>query len=68
MVHSEELFLFRIGQQKQMIMNIRLFGLIISNQKLNYTDQQKNIKTIENGYLHILFNGVKYNVQGAVVK
>ena len=32
------------------------------------TDQQKNIKTIENGYLHILFNGVKYNVQGAVVK
>ena len=32
------------------------------------TDQQKNIKTIENSYLHILFNGVKYNVQGAVVK
>ena len=26
------------------------------------------IKTIENGYLHILLNGVKYNVQGAVVK
>ena len=25
-------------------------------------------KVIENGYLHILFNGVKYNVQGAVVK
>ena len=32
------------------------------------TEQQKNIKTIENGYLHILLNGVKYNVQGAVVK
>lgn len=26
------------------------------------------LKTIENGYLHILLNGVKYNVQGAVVK
>ena len=26
------------------------------------------IKTIENGYLHILLNGVKYNVQGAVMK
>ena len=26
------------------------------------------IKTIENGYLHILLNGVEYNVQGAVVK
>ena len=25
-------------------------------------------KLIENGYLHILFNGVKYNVQGAVIK
>ena len=27
-----------------------------------------NGKFIENGYLHILLNGVKYNVQGAVVK
>ena len=26
------------------------------------------LKTIENGYLHILLNGVKYTVQGAVVK
>ena len=25
-------------------------------------------KLIENGYLHILLNGVKYNVQGAVIK
>jgi hypothetical protein len=32
------------------------------------TEQQKNIKTIENGYLYILMNGVKYNVQGATVK
>lgn len=30
--------------------------------------EQAPIKTIENGYLHILLNGVKYNVQGAVVK
>ena len=27
-----------------------------------------NGKFVENGYLHILFNGVKYNVQGGVVK
>ena len=26
------------------------------------------LKTIENGYLHILLNGVEYNAQGAVVK
>jgi hypothetical protein len=26
------------------------------------------LKTIENGYLHILLNGIEYNVQGAVVK
>ena len=32
------------------------------------TEQQKNIKMIENGYLYILMNGVKYNVQGATVK
>jgi hypothetical protein len=25
-------------------------------------------KRIENGYLHILLNGVKYNAQGAVVE
>ena len=30
--------------------------------------EQAPLKTIENGYLHILLNGVKYNVQGAVVK
>jgi hypothetical protein len=32
------------------------------------TEQQKNIKTIENGYLHILFNGVKYNAEGKLIK
>ena len=32
------------------------------------TTQSKVSKTIENGYLHILFNGVKYNVQGTVVE
>ena len=32
------------------------------------TSQSKVSKTIENGYLHILFNGVKYNVQGTVVE
>ena len=32
------------------------------------TNQQTNMKVIENGYLHILFNGMKYNVQGATIK
>ena len=32
------------------------------------TVQPSNNKVIENGYLHILLNGVKYNVQGATVK
>lgn len=31
-------------------------------------DGDANQKVIENGYLHILLNGVKYNAQGAVVK
>jgi hypothetical protein len=31
-------------------------------------EQNANTKFIENGYLHILLNGSKYNVQGAVVK
>jgi hypothetical protein len=32
------------------------------------TSQSKVSKTIENGYLNILLNGVKYNVQGATIK
>ena len=32
------------------------------------TAQPANSKVIENGYLHILLDGVKYNIQGAVVK
>ena len=31
-------------------------------------DQKTNNKFIENGYLHILFNGVKYNAEGKVIK
>lgn len=31
-------------------------------------DGDANQKVIENGYLHILLNGVKYNAQGAVVE
>ena len=31
-------------------------------------DQQMNKKVIENGYLHILLNGVKYNAEGKVIK
>ena len=31
-------------------------------------DQQLNKKVIENGYLHILLNGVKYNAEGKVIK
>ena len=27
-----------------------------------------NRKTIENGYLNILFNGVKYNAEGKIIK
>ena len=35
----------------------------------NVTVEQKaNNKFIENGYLHILFNGVKYNAEGKVIK
>ena len=43
MEHSVELFLFRIGHLKLMIMSMHLFGLIISNQKLNYICQLRNI-------------------------
>ena len=32
------------------------------------TPQETNNKRLENGYLYILMNGVKYNVQGATVK
>lgn len=31
-------------------------------------DNNANKKVIENGYLHILFNGVKYNAEGKVIK
>ena len=31
-------------------------------------EQNANRKLIENGYLHILFNGVKYNAEGKVIK
>ena len=31
-------------------------------------EQNANSKFIENGYLHILFNGVKYNAEGKVIK
>jgi hypothetical protein len=31
-------------------------------------EQDANRKTIENGFLHILFNGVKYNAEGKVIK
>jgi hypothetical protein len=31
-------------------------------------EQDANRKTIENGYLYILFNGVKYNAEGKVIK
>ena len=35
----------------------------------NVTVEQKaNNKLIENGYLHILFNGVQYNAEGKVIK
>ena len=29
---------------------------------------EANCKTIDNGYLNILFNGVKYNVDGKVIQ
>ena len=32
------------------------------------TDHVVNQKVIENGYLHILFNGVKYNAEGKLIK
>ena len=32
------------------------------------TIESSDRKVIENGYLYILLNGVRYNVQGAVVK
>jgi putative cofactor-binding repeat protein len=32
------------------------------------TPADVNRKTIENGYLHILFNGVKYNAEGKLIK
>ena len=32
------------------------------------TIESADRKLIENGYLYILLNGVRYNVQGAVVK
>ena len=31
-------------------------------------DQKANNKFIENGYLHILFNGVQYNAEGKLIK
>ena len=31
-------------------------------------DHVVNQKVIENGYLHILFNGVKYNAEGKLIK
>ena len=31
-------------------------------------NQDSNRKVIENGYLHILFNGVKYNAEGKLIK
>ena len=31
-------------------------------------DNNANKKVIENGYLHVLFNGVKYNAEGKVIK
>ena len=34
----------------------------------NLISTQDNMKVVENGYLNILFNGVKYNVDGKVVK
>ena len=38
--------------------------MIIKNGKVFTEDG----KFIENGYLHILFNGVKYNADGKIVK
>ena len=39
-------------------------GAAVDNVVVESTDS----KFIENGYLHILFNGVKYNAEGKVIK